>query len=57
MDGSVSNSEVCPPTALSLAKVLTHLRQPQNLLNYMILTAYMKFMGIGEYIPTITFGG
>lgn len=57
MQTSLSDSEVCPPTPLTLAKVLTHIRQPQNLLNYMILTAYCKFMGLGEYIPSITFGG
>lgn len=41
----------------SVARLLTHLKQPSNLLNYMIFTAWAKFMGIVNWIPTITIGG
>ena len=38
------------------AHLLTHIRNPQNMLNYMILSAWLKFMGIAQHIPTVTFG-
>ena len=38
-------------------RLLQHLKEPQNLLNYLILSAWLKFMEFGEYIPTITIGG
>ena len=38
------------------ATVMTHLRNPQNLLTYMIFTAWMKFMGVAQHIPSITVG-
>jgi len=41
----------------SVARLLTHLNNPQNLLTYLVLTAWMKFMGIATLIPTITVGG
>lgn len=37
--------------------LLAHLRNPQNLLTYMVFTAWMKFMGLAAHIPSITFGG
>ena len=37
-------------------RLLTHLKEPQNLLNYMLLTAWMKFMGVASMIPTIVIG-
>lgn len=42
--------------SVSLTKFLCHMRNPQNLLNYMIFTAYCKFMGVTEYLPSITIG-
>jgi len=39
-----------------LAQAIAHLRNPQNMLNYMILTAWLKFMGVAQHIPTVTFG-
>ena len=42
--------------AVHLARLLVHFRNPQNLLNYLALSAWAKFMGISEYIPTITIG-
>ena len=38
------------------ARLLTHMRKPENLLVYLMVTAWMKFMGVSEYIPTITVG-
>ena len=34
-------------------RLLQHLREPQNLLNYMLLTAWMKFMGVASMLPTV----
>jgi len=39
-----------------IAQVLCHLRNPGNLLNYMILSAWLKFMGIASHIPTVSIG-
>lgn len=41
----------------TVGHLLTHLRNPQNLLTYMVFTAWMKFMGLASHIPSITFGG
>jgi len=43
-------------TGFTIAQVLGHLRNPQNLLTYMIFTAWMKFMGVASHIPSITVG-
>ena len=40
----------------SLANIMCHLRNPQNMLNYMILSAWLKFMGIAQHIPTVSIG-
>lgn len=47
----ITNSQV-----LWTARLLTHMRNPQNLITYLILTAWMKFMGVAEHIPSITVG-
>lgn len=39
-----------------LAKLFCHLREPSNLLNYMILSAWLKFMGAAAYLPSVTIG-
>ena len=41
----------------SVARLLAHLNKPQNLLTYLVLTAWLKFMGIATMIPSITVGG
>jgi len=48
--------EIVASEAAKFATVMTHLRNPQNLLTYMIFTAWMKFMGIAQHIPSITVG-
>lgn len=41
----------------SLARLLCHIRKPENLLTWLVFSAWMKFMGIAAYIPTVTIGG
>lgn len=38
-------------------RLLNHIRDPSNLLNWMIFTAYCKYMEVFSWIPTITIGG
>jgi len=52
---SASITESCDMTGG--VRLLNHLKDPQNLLNYMIFTAYCKYMEIFSWIPTITIGG
>lgn len=56
---SPPNSTSAPENAESLlwgARLLQHARDPQNLIGWLVLTAWMKFMGISEHIPSITIG-
>ena len=41
-------------TGLTTAQVMQHLRNPQNLLTYMIFTAWCKFMGVAQHVPSIS---
>lgn len=52
---SASISESCDMTGG--ARLLQHLKEPQNILNYMIFTMWLKIMNIVSFIPTITIGG
>ena len=45
---------VTPGTGL--AKIGMHIREPGNILNYMILSAWLKFMGVAELLPSVTIG-
>jgi len=54
MDASEVGAASTP--GAGLAQVLCHLRNPGNLLNYMILSAWLKFMGIASHIPTVSIG-
>lgn len=38
-----------------LTRFLTHGRE--NLLEYLVFSAWLKFMGASQYIPAITVGG
>lgn len=38
------------------ARLLTHIRKPENLLVYLCVSAWMKFMGISSHIPSVTIG-
>ena len=53
-DAFVEN-EVLTPN-LTLARLICHLRKPENLLTWLVLSAWMKFMGIATHIPSITIG-
>jgi hypothetical protein len=44
------------PQSLTVARLLLHIRKPENLLTWLVLTAWMKWMGIAEHIPSITIG-
>ena len=57
----MSESTELPPAEsvsqlLWTARLLSHLRKPENLLVYLCVSAWMKFMGIAGHIPTITIG-
>ena len=43
-------------SGMNLLPLLTHLRNPQNLLTYMVFTIWCKLMGVSQYIPTVTVG-
>lgn len=49
-------SEGVLPSALWVGRLLTHVRKPENLVVYLMFTAWMKFMGVAEYAPSITIG-
>ena len=38
------------------ARLFSHLKKPENLLVYLCVSAWAKFMGVSEFIPTITVG-
>lgn len=40
----------------AIAHLVKHMREPQNLLTYMVFTAWCKFMGVAAMIPSITIG-
>jgi len=43
-------------TGITAAQIMSHLRNPQNLLTYMIFSAWLKFMGIASHIPSVSVG-
>jgi O-acetyl-ADP-ribose deacetylase (regulator of RNase III) len=48
--------EIACTEVVGWARVLQHAKEPQNLIVYLVLTAWMKFMGVAEHIPSITIG-
>lgn len=56
--GALESTSETPETQSLLwgARLLTHLRKPENLLVYLMVSAWAKFMGVSEYLPTITVG-
>lgn len=50
-----STSDVLP-TSVWLGRLLMHLRKPENLVTYLVFTAWMKFMGVSAHVPTVTVG-
>lgn len=55
VSSSATITESCDMTGLP--RLIQHLKEPSNLLNYMIFTAYCKYMAVFSWIPTITIGG
>ena len=41
-------------TGFNWLQISQHLRNPQNLLTYMIFTAWCKFMGVAQHLPSIS---
>jgi hypothetical protein len=41
---------------LTVARLLSHMKKPENLLTWLVLTAWMKWMGVAQHLPTITLG-
>lgn len=41
---------------VTVSRLIQHLQNPQNLLGYMVFTAWAKFMGIYTMLPSITIG-
>jgi ABC-type molybdate transport system ATPase subunit len=56
--GKIDLSETPPVvgTTFQFAHLFKHMQNPQNLLTYMVFTAWCKFMGVAEYLPSITVG-
>lgn len=42
---------------VGLPRLLLHLRDPTNLLAYLALSAWMKYMQLWSLLPSITVGG
>ena len=55
-DTSVTPTEDVLPSSVWFGRLLIHMRKPENLVTYLVFTAWMKFMGIAEHVPTITVG-
>ena len=51
-EANLTNAATCSDVTTT-GRLLQHLKEPQNLLNYMLLTAWMKFMGVVSMLPTI----
>jgi len=55
MQATINETEL-PLEQMKLLSVIHHLKDPQNLVTYLVFTAWCKFMGISSYIPAITIG-
>lgn len=55
-DTSVTPNADVLPSAVWSGRLLLHLRKPENLVNYLVFSAWLKFMGVAEHIPSITIG-
>lgn len=56
--GNIDLSDSSPGvgTTFQFAHLFKHMQNPQNLLTYMVFTAWCKFMGVAEHLPSITVG-
>lgn len=55
-DTSVTPTDDVLPSSVWFGRLLLHMRKPENLVTYLVFTAWMKFMGVAEHVPTITVG-
>ena len=55
-DTSVTSTDDVLPSSVWFGRLLIHMRKPENLVTYLVFTAWMKFMGVAEHIPSITIG-
>ncbi len=55
-EANLTNHAATCSDVTTTGRLLTHLKEPQNLLNYMLLTAWMKFMGVASMLPTVVIG-
>jgi hypothetical protein len=55
-DTSVTPTDDVLPSSVWFGRILLHMRKPENLVTYLVFTAWMKFMGVAEHVPTITVG-
>ena len=55
-DTSVTPTDDVLPSSVWFGRLLIHMRKPENLVTYLVFTAWMKFMGVAEHMPTITVG-
>jgi hypothetical protein len=55
-DTSVTPTDDVLPSSVWFGRILFHLRKPENLVTYLVFTAWMKFMGVAEHVPTVTVG-
>ena len=44
------------PSAVWTGRLLLHMRKPENLVTYLVFSAWLKFMGVAEHLPSITVG-
>lgn len=47
---------VTPGSTTTMLKLACHLREPQNIINYLVLSAWLKYMEMTQYLPSITIG-
>jgi hypothetical protein len=45
-----------PEASTTMLKLACHLREPQNIINYLVLSAWLKYMEMTQYLPSITIG-
>ena len=55
-DTSVTPTDDVLPSSVWFGRLLLHMRKPENLVTYLVFTAWMKFMGIAEHVPSVTIG-
>jgi hypothetical protein len=55
-DTSVTPTDDVLPSSVWFGRILLHMRKPENLVTYLVFTAWMKFMGVAEHVPTVTVG-